>query len=66
MKRIVTLLICMASYNVIVAQNENLNADAATINNEFHALVKNMPSPTEELEDLHHDKAKFKIGRAHV
>lgn len=52
MKAINTFLIVLISISTFAQ-------DAGKINKEFHDIVKSMPSPIEELEDLHNDKVKY-------
>jgi hypothetical protein len=59
MKKIITSFLIFAAIYNLSAQDDNLNASTEIINQEFHDIVKQMPSPINELEDLHNDKVKF-------
>lgn len=59
MKKLISVFIICCTFLFSIAQNDNLNNDAATVNKEFHDIVKSMPTPVKELEDLHQDKVKF-------
>lgn len=52
---LIALFLVVASF----AQNNNLLVDEEKVNEEFHDILRQMPSPIEELQDLHHDKVKY-------
>jgi hypothetical protein len=56
---LITLIANLLFFGSIAQQLEQLNDKKEVIENEFHTIIKSMPSPIEQLEALHNDKVKF-------
>lgn len=59
MKFVVSILFTIIVFGANAQNEEGLLTDRATVDKEFHDLVKAMPSPIKELEDLRNDHAIF-------
>ena len=58
-KILITLIANLLFLGSIAQQSEQLNEKNEVVENEFHTIIKSMPSSIEQLEALHNDKVKF-------
>ena len=56
---LITLIANLLFFGSIAQQSEQLNDKKEVVENEFHTIIKSMPSSIEQLEALHNDKVKF-------